>query len=112
MNKRIIILFATIIALIALMGATSPNTARLPLYLVVFSLIYIISMLVIQLFLDIAYSSLTRSEKLFISIVFAFCPAVIMALGSLSSVSFIDIVLAIGVPAIIVWYGLRRGVIK
>jgi hypothetical protein len=112
MNKKIIALLISILCLLAVLASTTPNNARLPLYLIIFSLVYVVSFFVIILFLDLAYTSISASERRFIAIVLGFSPTIIIALASLSSVSVIDIALAVGVPVLVIWYTLRRGVIK
>ena len=112
MNKKIILLITTSLLLVSIFGFISPTSAGLPLYIFVFSLIYIISFLVIILFLDLAYSTLPKAERRFIALVLGFSPTLVLALASLSSLSVIDFALAVGVPIIIIWYGVRRGAIK
>lgn len=112
MKIKITALVICSVALGLLLAATNPNGAKLPLYLLIFSLVYVISSLLLLLFLDLAYSGLHSVEKRFIAIVLGFSPTILLALASLSTLSVIDVLLATGIPFIIVWYGIRRGVIK
>jgi hypothetical protein len=109
MKKIILSIIILGLALLLLMGFTSPNSVTLPVYLAVFLVIYLICIFILILILNLAYANLRYSKKLFISAILAFSPVLFLALGTLSSISVLDFVLVIGLPAIIAWYGLRAG---
>jgi hypothetical protein len=102
----------TITALLITLGTISPNGAKLSTYLVVFSLFYILFTLLCLLFIELAYAHISRYQQVFSAIVIGFSPTILLALASLTSLSIIDVVLALGIPFVIVWYSLRRGIIK
>lgn len=112
MKKKIILLFLTLLSLVSFLGFVSPNSARLPVYLVIFSLVYVVFALVFSLVIDLAYARLPKSRRRFAAIILGFSPTIILALTSLSSVSVVDFTLAIAIPVVIVWYGLRGTIIK
>ena len=112
MNKKMVTLLGTLLALVGVLSLSSPVGGRAPLFLLVFALVYTVSSLLIRLVLDLAYGGMPVSERRFIALVLAFSPTILLALSSLSTLSVIDIVLAIGVPVIVIWYGVRRGAIK
>jgi len=109
MKKIILSIIILGISLLLLTGYTSPNNVTLPVYLAVFLIIYLMCLLVLMLILYLAYTNLQRSKKIFVSAVLAFSPVLFLALGTLSSISILDFLLVIGLPLIVVWYGLRMG---
>ncbi len=112
MKKKIIILASSITALVIVLGTIPPTGAKLSTYLLVFSLLYVFFTVLCLLFIELAYSHISRYQQLFTAIVLGFSPTILLALASLTSLSIIDVVLAVGVPFIIVWYSLKRGIIK
>ena len=108
MRKKLAYLFFLTLGLFWLLGMTSPSSVKLPIYLLVFSVIYIIFILAILIIASLAYPNTSNSERLFVAVVLSFCPVIVLALESMSTVSLIDTLLAISVPAIIVWYGLKK----
>ena len=109
MKKIILLLIVLGVTLLLLTGFTSPNNVTLPVYLAVFLVIYLICVFILMLIINLAYIGLQRSKTIFISAVLAFTPVLFLAFGTLSSISVLDFVLVIGLPAVIVWYGLRIG---
>lgn len=112
MKKKLILLLIMSGLLAGLLAMTSPNTTNLPVYLVVFGLIYLFFVLVITIIADLAYAKSTPRARFFGASILAFSPTIILAIASLSSLTFIDVILALGVPLAIVWYGLKGGFIK
>lgn len=108
-------LFSIVILLVGffmLLGLTSPNNASPLMYVLMFLIIYLFSLLVISVVLDVAYSKLTSKMRFFIASVSAFTPTIIVALSSLSTISIIDVVFAVAIPSLIVWYGIKNNTIK
>jgi hypothetical protein len=91
-----------------LFGFTSPNQSSLPTLLLAFSILYLFCAMIFLIIINLAYDDIKKSQGIFIAFVLAFCPVLLLALESLSTVSFIDILLAIGLPVVIVWYGVKR----
>jgi hypothetical protein len=112
MKKRLLFLLLTAIILAIFFGSFSPNEAKLPVYLVLFSIIYLFSTQLFSIIIDLAYAKIPKRSRRFAAIVLGFSPTVLLALASLSSITVVDFILAIGIPTIIVWYGLRGAVIK
>lgn len=109
---KLISLLAAIITLVLLLGLTSPVNAPLSIYLAVFFVAYWLCFICIILIIDLAYSQVPRKMRIFTATVLSFSPTILLALASLSSISITDLLLAIGVPAAIVWYGLKSTVVK
>lgn len=112
MKNNLIILFASMIALAVVFACTSPDGVGLPVYLAVFSLVYIFCLSVITLVLELAYSKTPKASRRFTAIVLAFSPTILLAIATLSSLTIIDFLLALGIPIVIVWYGLKGKFIK
>ena len=106
--KLILTLILTAILIILLLGYTDPNSVNLVIYLALFALIYVFCSVLIYMIIKVAYSDLSNYKQVFVSIVLAFSPVSLLAIGSLSSLELLDVVLCIGVPSAIVWYGLRQ----
>jgi hypothetical protein len=109
MKKIIFSIIVLLIGFALLLGFTSPNKVTLPVYLAVFAIIYLFCTLVLLIIFQLAYSNMLISKKIFISTVLAFCPVILLALNTLSTISLLDVLLAFGVPLLIVWYGFKRG---
>ena len=109
MTKHIISSIITAGLLIAMLGLTEPDGNNIAIYLAIFGLTYALSAQVTYLIVTVAYPKIAKSNKLFIAIVLAFTPVMLLALSTLNSVKLIDIVLSIGVPLAIVWYGIKQG---
>lgn len=112
MIKRILTLLLFGTGLLLLTSATSPVNATLPIYLAVFSLVYMFFVVLLLIVISLMYASYDKTKQYFIAVVLGFSPTILLALASLSTISVIDVLLALGVPAMIVWYGVKRGVIK
>lgn len=112
MKNNLIVLMASAMALAIVFASTSPNNIGLPVYLGVFSLIYIFCLSVITLVIELAYAKTPKNTRRFIAIVLAFSPTILLAITTLSSLTIIDFLLAVGIPAVIVWYGLKGKFIK
>lgn len=106
--KLILFLIVNVLLLFLLLGYTDPNNVDLIIYLAVFALIYIFCLVLIYLIIKVAYPNLSYYRQAFVSIVLAFSPVSLLAIGTLSSLKLLDVVLCIGVPSAIVWYGLRQ----
>ena len=112
MKKKLISLTVLAFLLIGIFGFTSPAQIGLPMYLLVFGFVYIFFALLILVIADLAYAKSPEKNRMFGSVVLAFSPTIILAISSLSSLTFVDFLLALGIPIVIVWYGLRGRVIK
>jgi len=112
MKNNLIILCTSTIALAVIFASTSPDGVGLPVYLAVFSLVYIFCLSVITLVLELAYSKTPKTSRRFTAIVLAFSPTILLAIATLSSLTIIDFLLALGIPIVIVWYGLKGKFIK
>lgn len=112
MIKKLLLLATCVVALAFLLALQSPKGAGLPLYLAVFFLVYIICVVVTLLFIELAYSHIGKNKQLFNAVVLGFSPVILLALASLSSLSLVDVLLAVGIPSAVVWYSSRRGVMK
>ncbi|MCK9641774.1 MAG: hypothetical protein M0R39_17865 [Prolixibacteraceae bacterium] len=108
MKKRIFIAIASALILLTVLLASSPGEVSLPIYLAVFIDIYVFCVCMIAIIIDLAYGNLPSRQKTFMSLVLAFTPLSLLALETLSTVSLIDVVLAVGLPALLVWYGLKK----
>ncbi|MEI6237463.1 MAG: hypothetical protein WCP03_02580 [Candidatus Saccharibacteria bacterium] len=109
MIKYIVLLLITAGTLIVTLGLTKPDSNNIAIYLAIFGLTYALSAQIVHLIVKVAYPKIAKSNKLFISIVLAFTPVMLLALSTLNSAKLIDIVLSIGVPVAIVWYGIKQG---
>lgn len=103
---------ALMFGFILFLGFTSPNNATLVTYAGAFLIIYVLSLLVVSVVLDLAYGSINQKMRFFIAAVIAFSPTALIALSSLSTISIIDVIFAIFVPAAIVWYSLKNNSVK
>jgi hypothetical protein len=108
MRKKLILFLLILAGLLFLLGTTSPDDVEISVYLLVFSLIYILLILVGLMITGLAYPSFSNQKRFFISVVAAFCPLTLLALGTMSTISAIDFFLAIIVPLIVIWYGVKR----
>jgi hypothetical protein len=108
MTKYIFTLLFSLGGLLILLGYNEPDGNNIAIYLAVFSLIYIICLQIIYITVRIAYPKISKSNKLFISIVMAFSPIALLALSTLGSMKVIDVLLSIGIPLIIIWYGIKQ----
>jgi hypothetical protein len=106
--KLILIQIINIILILLLLGYTDPSSVNLIIYLAVFGLIYIFCLVSIYMIIKVAYPNLSNYRQVFVAIVLAFSPVSLLAIGTLSSLKLLDVVLCIGVPSAIVWYGLRQ----
>jgi hypothetical protein len=109
MTKIISAIILFVIGLGLLLGLTSPNHVSLLVYLAVFIIIYFICLLILLLILNFTHPDMSMTKRLFIATVLAFAPIILLALNTISTLSLLDILLACGVPSIIVWYGFKRG---
>ena len=112
MIKKILTLLFISTGLLLLTSVTSPVNATLPIYLAVFSLVYFFFVVLFLIIISLTYAGYDKSKQYFFAVVLGFSPTILLALASLSTISIIDVVLALGVPMMIVWYGVKRGVIK
>jgi uncharacterized membrane protein len=72
----------------------------------IIGIVYLFS--AVALYIGLTYlSELPRRQRILVSVVLGFTPTVLCALMTLGTVSAIDIVLAIAVPALVAWYGIR-----
>lgn len=109
MRKIIIAIILLLAAFTLLLGYTSPNNVTLPVYLAVFAVIYLFFALIVFATISLAYNHMARTRIIFLSVVIAFAPVILLALNTISTLSLLDIILALGIPLIVVWYGFKRG---
>lgn len=101
--------FSLVLAtLLLLLGFIPPDEVKLPIYLLVFSIVYILFTLFGLTIARLAYPKTSYQRKFFVSLVAAFCPLTLMALSTMSTISAIDLFLTFLVPMIVIWYGLKR----
>jgi hypothetical protein len=112
MKNKLIATILVAATIVTVMGVVTPVNAQQQVYLVLFSLLYTFFSLVFLVIIDIAYPKVDIHRRRFSAIVLGFSPTLLLAFASLSSVTFIDFILATGIPAAIVWYGIRGGTIK
>jgi|GEM_PF-6464487 len=112
MKQKTLVLLFGFIFLVLFLGIISPTSAQLPVYLVLFSIVYTIFAALFSIIIDVAYAKTPKNRRRFTAIVLAFSPTILLALASLSSISVVDFILAVSVPAAIVWYGLHGTVVK
>ena len=112
MKKNILGIIFTIILLVVATGIINASKTSLAIYLVIFILVLVVVGLIINLVLMIAYGSMHKTSRVFISFVLAFIPTGILALSSLSSVTIIDFALVLAIPILLVWYGARNNLLK
>jgi hypothetical protein len=113
MGMKKLALFAAFIALVLLLilSLFNPTTVALPLFMLVFVLIYALATLLILIIIRWMNPKLSRTRLAFCACVLAFCPVALLALQSIGNLSFLDAVLSIALPAIIVWYALKKSAI-
>ena len=112
MKKKFTLLLITSVLILISLGLFSPVDARLPVYLALFSLLYVFFTLLFSIIIDVSYAKIDSNRRRFAAVILGFSPTILLALASLSSITFIDFVLATGIPIVIVWYGIRRGAVK
>ena len=111
--KTLFLLVAILILLFAaLLGIISPDSVSLPLYLVVLAFFYAISTIIILIVIKLFFTDISVQRQRFVATVCGFIPVGILALGSLSRLTFLDVLLVTTVPLLIVWYAIKRGAIK
>ena len=108
MKRKLLLVIILGVLLILLFSFTSPVQTSLPIFLMVFSLLFFFFASLFLIIISLAYDNLRQSQIIFIALVLAFCPVTFLALESLSTISILDILLTIGIPVIIIWYGLKR----
>lgn len=112
MKKLLIFIVILLIIIILSLGFISPTEVSLPVYLLIFVQLYCLFVLITLAFMKLFYRDTNKTRRRFIAITLAFIPVGILALGSLSRLTFVDVVLVIMVPLLIVWYAVKRGVLK
>jgi hypothetical protein len=106
--KFLLSFFAVILATLSiLLSISNPNNASLFLFLVIFLLIYFLFFDICLVIFWLATEHKDYRKFVFVSVVISFGPTSFIALATLSSVNFMDVLLAFGIPISIVWYGLR-----
>jgi len=111
--KKLITISALLLAtIITILGFISPDGVSLPTYLLILSFVYAFFVFTIFIILKLFYSDMSKAKLQFIAIIFGFIPVGVLALGSLSQLTFLDTLLVIAVPLLIVWYATKRGIIK
>lgn len=94
------------------LGLVSHDDASLPFYLLILALFYIFFTLLGLLIITLFYRDADISKRRFVAVMLGFIPVGIIALGSLSRLTFIDVFLVVAIPLVIVWYAIKRGIIK
>jgi hypothetical protein len=106
MKKLFICLFTSFIVICGCLLFINPYTLSPLQFVPIISVIYLFSGL--SIYIGLSYlSELPKRATILMSIVLGFSPTVLSALMTLGTVSAIDIVLAITVPALIAWYGIK-----
>lgn len=108
MKYKVIIFWFVSFGWLALFSLTTPKNESLLLYLLIFLILFIWSYLLINIVLSLAYPYANGQKLIYISTILAFIPTVILALVTVTTISVIDIVLAVSIPLIIVWYLYKR----
>jgi len=101
-----------LLGLVLIFSVTSPVNANLAIFLLVFFMLYLVFL---DLFIIISWISSEHKDYkklLFISVVLAFAPTFFIGLSTLSNLNLMDVVLSLGIPAAVAWYGLRSSYFK
>lgn len=107
--KKLAVSLVTLIVIFGLMlSIFNPKTSLLPVFLLMFVLGYAALCVSIALLLSWVYPKMLKSRLVFASCILAFCPVVILALQSVGGLSILNFMLALILPAIIVWYAFKR----
>ena len=102
----LIFIFGTVISIF------NPKTSPLPVFLLIFILGYAAVCVSVLLLLRWIYPKMSKSRLTFSSCILAFCPIIILALQSVSSLSILNFMLALVLPIVIVWYAFKRDLIN
>jgi len=98
--------------LVAIFSITSPATANLAIFLLVFVMLYFFFLDILIIISWIFAEHKDYKKLLFVSVVLAFAPTFFIGLSTLSSINLMDIVLSFGIPLVVTWYGLRSSYFK
>lgn len=97
--------------ILTVLSVFNPKEAVLPIFMAIFVLIYAFFCLLIVIIIKWAYPKLPKAHLIFNACVLAFCPVTLLALSSIGSLSFLDAILSIVIPLIIVWYSSKKSAI-
>lgn len=105
--KKIFIIFAvSFVTIICFLLLLDPYKLTPLQFIPLIATVYVFSLL--ALFVGITYLSELRDRpRMLVSVILAFTPTILCALMTLGTLSAIDIVLAVTVPALIAWYTIR-----
>jgi hypothetical protein len=103
------VLSASLVILFSIISPTSPNIL---LFLAIFVEVYLLLIVVSQIIIKVSHSNISKNRALFLSIMFAACPVMLVAIESLSGINWLDLFLVIGIPGLISWYGIRSGLFQ
>jgi len=101
-----------LLGLSLLFSLTSPVNANLVIFLLIFFMLYLVFL---DLFIIVSWISTEHKDYkklLFVSVVLAFAPTFFVGLSTLSNLNLMDVVLSLGIPAVVAWYGLRSSYFK
>jgi hypothetical protein len=98
--------------LIGIFSVLNPGRVNALIYVGVFLLMYIFFTLLLLIIIELAYPAISGGKAVFLSVVLSFGPTVAIGLSTLTEITALDIVLALGTPALICWYVVSRGFVK
>jgi len=101
-----------LLGLAAVFSLTTPTTANLAIFLLVFVMLYLISLDILIIISWVSTEHKDYKKLLFVSVVLAFAPTFFIGLSTLSNINLMDIILSFGIPFVVTWYGLRSSYFK
>ncbi len=106
--KRTLLVFLSLLTALTIVFFTVDPFSLNPLgFLTITLLVYLFSVVTITLLVRLFFDRFNNAETRYLGISLAFGPTIIFALLTMSNLTFIDILLAIMLPALVAWYGLR-----
>jgi hypothetical protein len=103
-----IAIICLIAGLMLLASFYNPNDSPLIVFLAIFLILYLLACLIIMIITKLSSTKASSKQTVFIASVLAFCPVTLLSLSSLGNLTLLDAILALGVPGIVVWYGLKN----
>lgn len=111
-KKKLITLTVITAILLLIFSISNPSSVSALVYIGVFAIVYLWLYCIISVVIELAYPGMKQGPRRFASIVLSFGPVVVLALSTLTDITALDIVLALGTPGVICWYSLSRGLVK
>jgi hypothetical protein len=112
MKKTILALMSVTIGLLCLFSFYNPKSTPLIIHMAIFVFLYVWFVMALLVIIKTGFYKLKLRRQLFVATILAFFPVAIIALFSVGGLTLLNFIISLGIPTIIVWYGLRSKAIE